>query len=180
VNPTFGIADLQVFNFTAVANDPDGDALTYSWNIGGTTLSGPTPQARFTGGSGGVATATVTVTDGRGGTATGSVTVTVGSMTGTWRVTSGVITNMTLTLAQSSTGLISGTWNLPGAGGGTHDPGEPGQISANASFVLRMKVTTGSFLDFYLRGTMDTTGRNITGNLQGSGFTGNPVTLVKQ
>jgi hypothetical protein len=45
---------------------------------------------------------------------------------------------------------------------------------------MRLKVTTGSFLDFNLNGTMDTTGRRVTGHLQGSGFTGQPVILDKQ
>ena len=43
-NPTFGIASLQVFNFTAVASDPDGDTLSYNWTIGGNTFSGPSQQ----------------------------------------------------------------------------------------------------------------------------------------
>ena len=179
VNPTFGIADLQVFNFTAVGNDQDGDALTYSWTILGSQFSGATPQVQISG-PGGSVTATVTVSDGRGATASANVNFVVGSMAGTWRVTSGLLTNMSLDLRQSSSGIVSGSWNQPGVGGGVTDPAQPGIINAAGQVTLRMKVTTGRFNDFNMIGTMDTTGRLVTGNLQGSGFTGQPFVLQKQ
>src|SRR5829696_3021572 len=64
VTPTFGIADLQAFNFTAIANDPDGDAITYSWNAAGNTATGATPAPIIFTSPGGNGQATVTVSDG--------------------------------------------------------------------------------------------------------------------
>jgi hypothetical protein len=36
------------------------------------------------------------------------------------------------------------------------------------------------FSDFNMTGTMDATGRTVSGSLQGSGFTGQPFTMTKQ
>jgi outer membrane protein OmpA-like peptidoglycan-associated protein len=64
---------------TAVAQDPDGDALTYRWTTSGGTLQNPAdrqtiltaPQQE------GPLQATVTVNDGKGGTASASTTIQV-------------------------------------------------------------------------------------------------------
>ena len=61
---------------------------------------------------------------------------------------------------------------------GSTDPAEPGKIDAAGKVEIRFKV--GRFLDFYLRGTMDQTGRNITGGVFNSGFNGLPFTATKQ
>ena len=180
VTPTFGIADLQAFSFTATASDPDGDPVTFSWNAAGNVASGATPTPIIFVSPGGNGTATVTVSDGRGGAANSSVNFTVGSMSGAWRVTVGPLTGMTLQLTQASSGLISGTWNQSGLGGGITDPSQPGQIKAAGQSTMRLKVTTGSFLDFNMNGSMDTTGRRVTGSLQGSGFSGQPFVIDKQ
>ena len=179
VTPTFGVADLQSFAFNAIASDPDGDALTFSWNAAGNTGSGPTPPPIIFLSPGGSGSATVTVTDGKGGTASSSVNFTVGSMSGTWRVTTG-LPNMTLQLNQSNSGLITGSWSQPPLGGGVTDPVQPGRIDIGGQVTMRLKVTTGSFTDFNMTGSMDTTGRRVTGNLQGSGFTGQPFVMEKQ
>jgi len=42
-----------------------------------------------------------------------------------------------------------------------------------------MRVKVGPFTDFNMTGTMDPTGRQVSGSLQGSGFTGQPFTMVK-
>src|ERR1043165_3985736 len=47
VNPTFGVADLVTFNFTAIASDPDGDTLTYAWNLAGNSRTGPNASIIF-------------------------------------------------------------------------------------------------------------------------------------
>ncbi len=63
---TAGKAPLEI-NFSAVATDPNGDALSYTWNFGdGQTTSGdPVQTHTFT--EAGAYTAAVTVADGRGG-----------------------------------------------------------------------------------------------------------------
>lgn len=91
--------------------------------------------------------------------------------------TSGWLLGATYNLTQGATGLISGTFVLPGIGNGNTDPAQPGTIDANGKVALRIKI--GRFTDFNMYGTMDQTGRTVAGNLQGSGFTGEPFTMVK-
>jgi Bacterial Ig domain/OmpA family len=64
-----------IVNLTAMASDPDGDPLTYSWMVTGGTIEGSETQVRWaTAGMGpGNYSATVRVDDGRGGTASCSV-----------------------------------------------------------------------------------------------------------
>jgi hypothetical protein len=72
---------------------------------------------------------------------------------------------------------VSGTFTLPGIGTGNTDPAEPGQITVAGNLTMRVKV--GRFTDFRMEGNMDSTGTRVTGNLQGSGFTGQPFSMHK-
>lgn len=184
IAPTFGIAFLTTFNFSASASDPDGDAVTYNWNIAGNSVTGQAGQLVFS--TGGNGAATVTVTDGKGGSATDTRTFTVGTLTGTWDVVAPFCDArpFTLTLTQSG-GIATGSFLFPNqwcnvvAGTpGVTDPAEPGLITPAGKVDIRLKV--GSFLDFYLRGDMATTGRTITGGMFNSGFTGQPFTATKR
>ncbi len=177
VTPTFGIADLQAFSFAAIASDPDGDALTYSWSAAGNTASTASPVPIVFVSPGGDGQATVTVTDGKGGSASSSVNFTVGSMSGSWRVDTGPLADATFQLTQSGA-IVTGSFALPGIGNGNTDPAQPGQINAAGTLAMRIKI--GRFTDFNMNGTMDTSGRRVTGGLQGSGFTGQPFSMVKQ
>jgi hypothetical protein len=179
VTPTFGVADLVTFNFAAIASDADGNALTYSWNLAGNTRTGANVSIIFVS-PGGNGQATVTVTDGQGGSANSSVNFVVGSMSGTWIMTTGPspLPNSSYVLSQGSTGLITGTFSLPGIGNGNTDPAQPGQIRADGTMTMRIKI--GAFTDFTITGTMDSTGRRISGSVSGSGFTGQPIVLSKQ
>ena len=66
--PAFGIAQLTQFSFNASASDPDGDPITYTWDVAGNPFSGTNDRIVFSGGGNG--TARVTVSDSKGATAT--------------------------------------------------------------------------------------------------------------
>ena len=80
-NPTNGAAPLSVaFNGTA-SNDPDGDALTYAWDLDGDGAfdDATAATASFTYNQPGTYTATLQVTDPSGATGTSSVTISAGN-----------------------------------------------------------------------------------------------------
>jgi len=176
VTPSFGIADLQTFNFAAVASDPDGDSVSYSWDLAGNARSGANPSIIFAS-PGGVGSGTISVNDGKGGSASSSVTFTVGSMSGAWLITVGPLAGASFQLTQTPSGFVTGSFNLPGIGSGQTDPAQPGQIRSDGNVTMRVKIAP--FTDFNMIGAMDTTGRRVTGSLQGSGFTGQPFVLAK-
>ena len=64
---------------SAVAQDPDGDAVTYAWTTPGGTLANPAgAQTQWTAPMvEGPVPVTITVTDGKGGTATDAITIQV-------------------------------------------------------------------------------------------------------
>lgn len=176
--PTFGIQDFGIFTFNASATDADGDALTFAWNIAGNARTGAVVQAGpFT--NGGTGQATVTVTDGRGGSTAGSVQFIVGTMTGTWSgavLQSNALPAFTMVLNQAL-GLFTGTI-ATGQGNGQVGPtGAIATITASGAITMRIKVAP--FSDFTMTGQMDGTGRNVTGTVSGSGFTGEPFVMSK-
>ena len=77
-NPVSGNAPLAVNFDSAGSSDPDGDALTFSWDFGdGQTAAGPTVSHTYS--TADTYTAILTAADGRGGTDAKSVTITVTS-----------------------------------------------------------------------------------------------------
>jgi len=90
-----------------------------------------------------------------------------------------------LALTQATT-FVTGTFVVaPGGFGNVSagtpektDPAQPGSINGGGTVVIRLKV--GPFTDFTLTGTMDATGRRVTGAINGSGFSGQPFTMDKQ
>ncbi len=173
--PSFGIAGLTRFEFNASASDPDGDAVSYAWDVAGNAFTGTNGSVTFINPFDGVAR--VTVTDSKGATASDTRSFVVGSMTGSWLITSGPLVGASFNLTQGATGLVSGSFALPGIGNGNTDPAEPGRMNAAAQLAMRVKI--GRFTDFNMNGTMDSTGRVVSGSLQGSGFTGQPFTMRK-
>jgi len=173
--PPFGIAQLTQFSFNAAASDPDGDAVSYAWNVAGNPFTGTNGTITFS--SGGNGTATLTVTDSKGATATDTRTFVVGSMTGKWSGTIPGFTNLTFDLTQSGA-VVTGTFFEQFFGAGKIDPAQTGRIDGNGNVEMRFKLA--SFTDFTFRGQMDSTGRRITCGVFGSGFTGQPFTMTKQ
>jgi hypothetical protein len=172
-SPSFGIAQLTQFSFNASASDPDGDAITYVWDVAGNPSTGTSGSIIFSGGGDG--TARVTVTDSKGLTGTDTRSFVVGSATGRWTGTwSGWI--FTSNLTQNST-FISGDYSDQ-LGPGRLDPAVANTIDANGNVRLRYKQAI--FSDFTFTGTMDSTGRRITGVVNGSGAVNAPFTMTKQ
>jgi hypothetical protein len=128
-SPTFGIASLTRFDYSASASDTDGDPLTFTWDVAGNASSGASGAITFAppGGSG---TARVTVSDGKGGTATDTRQFTVGSASGTWRGTWGQWI-FTSNLTQNNT-TLTGDYSDQ-LGPGRLDPAVANTIDANGN-----------------------------------------------
>lgn len=177
VSPAFGVSGVTNFNLSATANDPDGDALSYNWNFGSATASGPTIGTRISGD--GAVAVRLTVQDAKGAQATDSRNVTIGNMTGRWNfIYNGgcsAAVPPVLVLTQNST-IVTGTIESPGpwcgvpaGAGGKLDPAAPASIDGNGKFSgARLKIE--GFLDAFLDGQMDGSGRTITGSTR---FTNN-------
>lgn len=179
VTPTFGVADLQVFSLSASATDADNDALTYTWDVEGSTATGS--SRTFTVPSpGGTYDVRLTVTDGKGGTASQLLTVTAGSLSGTWTGTFAGFP-LRIVMQQERSGLVTASWTVPGTAiAGGLDPAVANTIDAAAHVRLRCKVTQGAGVDdFVLAGTLQPDGRTLVGTVTGSGFSGQPFTLGK-
>ena len=183
IAPAFGISQLSSFTYNAAATDPDGDAVSYTWDLAGNAASGATGSITFSGGGTGLIR--VTVTDGKGGSATDTRTVVVGTMSGNWSFLVPGQGTLLLTLTQTSTFVVGPFVVAPGGFGnvaagttGRTDPAQPGSINGNGTVVIRLKV--GPFTDFTMTGTMDATGQRVTGSISGSGFSGQPFTMTKQ
>jgi len=183
VTPGFGVSQLSSFTYNASATDPDGDPVTYTWDLAGNPATGQTGAITFTGGGTGVLR--LTVTDSKGSSATDTRAVTVGTMSGNWSFFLPGQGTLLLNLTQTNA-FVTGTFVVapggfgnvaPGTSGRT-DPAQPGSINGNGVVVIRLKV--GPFADFTMTGTMDSTGQRITGSLSGSGFTGQAFTMTKQ
>jgi hypothetical protein len=175
VSPSFGIAQLTTFSYSASASDPDGDSITYSWDLAGNPASSPSGTITFT--TGGQGTFRVTVTDSRGATASDSRPIAVGGMAGRWTGSIPGYTNFVFDLSQTAT-IVTGTFTELFFGTGRIDPAQPGRIDADGRVEMRFKLAV--FSDFTFRGQMDSTGRRITGGVFGSGFNGESFVMNKQ
>ena len=125
-NPTNGAAPLTVAFDGTASNDPDGDALTYAWDLDGDGAfdDAAAATASFTYTQPGTYTATLRVTDPSGATGTSSVTISAGNTPPTavidtptagttWKVGDVINFSGHATDAQSGTlGASALTWSL--------------------------------------------------------------------
>ena len=125
-NPTSGAAPLTVAFDGTASNDPDGDALTYAWDLDGDGAfdDATAATASFTYTQPGTYTATLRVTDPSGATGTSSVTISAGNTPPTavidtptagttWKVGDVINFSGHATDAQSGTlGASALTWSL--------------------------------------------------------------------
>lgn len=176
-SPSFGISQLSTFAFNASATDPDGDAITYTWDVAGNPFTGTSGSVTFSNGFSGIAK--LTVSDSKGASTSDTRSFVVGSMAGTWTGSLNGIP-ITATLAQPAAGLITGTWVFPTVSfSGILDPATVNKIDAAGNATMRYKVSQGRFDDFTITGTMDQTGALFIGVANGSGFSGSPIVLRK-
>lgn len=173
--PSFGIAQLTEFSFNASASDPDGDPVTYAWDVAGNPSSRSSDRIVFSGGGTGMAR--LTVSDSKGATASDTREFVVGSMTGRWVGSIPGYTNLNFDLTQNGA-VVVGNFFEQYFGSGKVDPAQPGRIDGDGNVEMRFKLAV--FSDFTFRGRMDSTGRRITGGVFGSGFSGQPFTMNKQ
>jgi hypothetical protein len=188
VTPAFGVSGLTAFSMSASATDVDNDALNYQWLIGGTTVSGATVAGTLLGD--GDISIRLTVTDGRGGAVTDARSVMIGTMTGRWSFlwnnnACGALVAPIMTMTQFTGGLVTGTmespgtWcNVPAGTPGRLDPAAPASIDGLGNFTGgRLKFT--GYLDVFLTGKLDSTGRTITGTARSTSGQINAFTLSK-
>jgi hypothetical protein len=170
ITPSTGLQAAQTFAIIGQgASDPDGDTLTYNWDLGdGTTASGPSVSKVYN--NAGNFTATVTVRDDKE-QATASGTVTVRGMSGNW---SGVISgfgDFSMNLTQNDSGITGtysdfiGTANLAG--------------SVSSPNGVRITARNPCCAPFTFQGTMSGDVNSVTGMVTGSGFN-HPFTLTRQ
>lgn len=172
ISPSFGIQQLTTFTFQGGGSDPDGDPLTYQWEVAGNPSTGTSGTMSFV--SGGNFQARLTVSDGRGGTATDTRSFVVGTLTGEWTGTWGDGFQFTANLTQNGN-LISGNY-VDQVGPATLDPAVPHTIDTAGHIRLRFK--GGPWTDFTFTGQMDQTGRRITGTAN-DGFNNSALLMVK-
>jgi hypothetical protein len=154
VDPAVALAAVTTVTLSVTgATDPDGDSLTYSWDLGdGSTATGQ--QVNHTYASEGSFGVTVTVSDGEE-QATASGSVTVRSLSGSWTGLGNNVLNFTCQISQSGTSL-SGTYS-DWAGSGSIS----GSLTAPNQFNMRTQQSGGRWAVW--EGTLDASFDRITG-----------------
>jgi PKD repeat protein len=140
------LAGATSVNFGAQVTDPDGDALTYTWDFRLEELTTTVGGIGYTFRRPGEYRVRLTVTDGKGGSSTAETTVTVGTLEGTWRVENAAHETMEAVISHSGTASISGRLtNGVTFSGSVGDPFRVTvQLDARNSYCLQSGVYAGS------------------------------------
>lgn len=165
ITPSTGLQAAQSFAISSQgASDPDGDTLTYSWDLGdGATATGQNVSKVYN--NAGSFTATVTVSDGKE-QATGSGNATVRGMSGNWRgtiSTEDFVVNFSFGLTQSGTNVTGNYSDIIFTGSVTS-----GSVSSPNN--VRITVTVPDFVPFTFTGTTSGDVNSVSGIVTGSGF----------
>jgi hypothetical protein len=165
-SPAVGLQSVTSITFNAAASDPDGDALTYTWNFGdGSTGSGASASHVFA--TSGTFNVSVEVSDAKNLKATGSGSVTIKSLSGRWGaiLAGNSVFAATWNLQQSGTS-ISGNYSDPFNGSGTAG----GSVSSPNNVSLTNSIP--GFVTGRWTGTLNGDFTRITGTVDW--FTGGP------
>jgi PKD repeat protein len=158
------------------SSDPDGDALTLTWDFGdGGTATGANPTHAYS--RTGSFTVTLTVSDAKHQVTAPSLTVNVKNLTATWRgpLRSGTTTfNSVVPLTQSGNNL-SGSYADQTGGTGSTVTGSIDPATGGITFT----VTVPGFTPWTFTGTVDGDVNNLNGVANGSGFASAPWTLSR-
>jgi hypothetical protein len=172
VTPSTGLQAAQSFALSAQATDPDGDTLSFSWDLGdGTTATGQNVTKVYN--NAGNFTATATASDDKE-SVTCSASVTVRGMTGNWRGTTsiqGFHLDFSMNLTQNGTS-VTGTY--------TDTIGQAtltGSVSAPNN--LTLTATNPCCQPFTFSGTTSGDVNSVSGMVRGSGFN-DPFTMNRQ
>src|SRR5689334_9476265 len=163
-------------SFTAQgASDPDGDALTYTWDFGdGGSGTGATATHGYS--TAGTFTAKVEVSDGKKA-ASASTTVTVKSATGRWtgaiNLGQGLSCNTTINFTQTGSSL-SGTYSdcVPNSSGTVSG-------SVDGAGAVSFTVSLPGIIPFTFTGTPSADVNSLTGVANGSGFVNNGWSMAR-
>src|SRR3954468_14454325 len=181
-SPTTALQNATSISFSVQANDPDGDALTYSWDFGeGASATGQTAAHLYT--TSGSFTVRATARDQKS-SADGQTTVTVRNLSGTWAATTigsmfGDITEV-YTLSQTGTSVAGSVSATSGASGifptGPVSNGSVRDTSPRITFT----VTHTGFVPYTFTGDTGPDVNTLVGVCNGSGYSNQPVTVTRR
>jgi hypothetical protein len=157
------------------ASDPDGDALTLTWDFGdGGTATGATTSHSYT--RTGAFTVTLTVSDAKHKVTAPTATVNVKSLTATWRgpLRSSTTFNTVVPLTHSGTSLTGSYTDQTGGSGST----VTGSVDP-ATGAVTFTVTIPGFQPFTFTGAVDADVNNLNGVANGSGFQSASWTMTR-
>jgi hypothetical protein len=158
------------------SSDPDGDALTLTWDFGdGGTATGATTSHAYT--RTGAFTVKLTVADKKHTVTAPTVTVNVKSLTATWRgpLRGATATfNSVVTMTQSGTSLSGSYTDQTGGAGST----VAGTVTA-ATGAVTFTVTIPGFQPWTFTGAVDASVDNLNGVANGSGFANASWTMTR-